>query len=469
MKNKILETIRKYHLISPGDILVAAVSGGPDSMAMLHVIGQLTRDWGVKIHVAHFNHMFRGKEAEEEAHFVSLSAREMGLDCTVETVDVPAYLEKNNLSPEEGARNLRYDFLRRVAFTQKADFIMTAHHANDQAETVLLHLLRGAGPEGLAAISPREGNLIRPMLAVTKEEIINYCRENNLAYRLDPTNNQDIYTRNQIRLNLIPALRQFNPRIVSALAKTADICREDHDLLKEITQEALKKINVSFQDQKVMLDKQEFASFHPALKRRVIRQIIDDFTGFQGYLSFAHTDEILALKPGKELCLPGPIYAKNAQGQLIFSKVKESRERIKNVAPLRLNVPGNTYVPELNIKVDIEIVDSADLAAAPLSKGKYVQYFNQKILGGELWVRNRLPGDRFRPKGMRGTKKLKDFMIDEKIPLRERREIPLILAGNEIIWLVGYRTGEAAKISVQDEKIVIIKVERHVQGINTKV
>ncbi|MGI6684347.1 MAG: tRNA lysidine(34) synthetase TilS, partial [Bacillota bacterium] len=149
------------------------------------------------IHVAHFNHMFRGAEAEEEALFVENIAFAMGLECTVETHDVPRYLKETGLSPEEGARYLRYDFLNRVAKSINADVISTAHHANDQAETVLLHLLRGAGPEGLAAISPREGMLIRPMLGITKEEILAYCQKNNLEYRWDSSNNESIYTRNR--------------------------------------------------------------------------------------------------------------------------------------------------------------------------------------------------------------------------------------------------------------------------------
>lgn len=458
MKKKILETIKEYSLISPGNTLIAAVSGGPDSMAMLHVIRQLTWDWGVRIHVAHFNHMFRGKEAEEEASFVAITAQHMGLDCTVEAYDVPLYLKETGLSPEEGARSLRYDFLQRVADKLNGDFIMTAHHANDQAETVLLHLLRGTGPEGLAAISPREGNLIRPLLGITKEEIIAYCRENSLAYRLDPSNNEGIYTRNKVRLSLIPYLKQFNPQIVHSLAKTADICRGENDLLNKATRSAMDKLTIFSDEQQVTVNHKEMKTFHPAIQRRLIRQVLDDFTGTQGYLSFDHTEEILRLKSGKEVCLPGPIYARRERVNLVFSKTKRPDKQFNSIAPVCLQVPGITCVPELNIKVIVEIVDWPD---ARFSKERNAQVFNLRILEQAIGVRNRCPGDRFRPKGMKGSKKLKDFLIDEKISVEEREEIPLIFSGDEIIWVVGYRTGEETGVSPEDQKAVMIIVKSY--------
>lgn len=458
MKKKVLATIKEYNLISPGNTLIAAVSGGPDSMAMLYVIRQLTWDWGVKIHIAHFNHMLRGKEADEEAAFVARTAQQMGLDYTVEACNVPLYLKETRLSPEEGARSLRYNFLHRVAEKFKGDCIMTAHHANDQAETVLLHLLRGAGPEGLAAISPQEGNLIRPMLGVTKEEIIVYCQEHNLEYRLDPSNNKEIYTRNKVRLSLIPYLKQFNPQIVHSLVKTADICRGENDFLNKITRSAINKITIVSDKQKVCMNYAVIKTFHPAVQRRLIRQVLDDFTGIQGYLGYDHTDEMLNLKCGKEKCLPGSIYAWREGTNLIFSKEKRLIEQFKSILPVCLQVPGTTCIPELNVKVVVEIVDWPD---SRFPSKKYVKAFNLRILDQPIIIRNRCPGDRFRPQGMKGRKKLKDFFIDEKVAAEERDSIPLILSGEEIIWVVGYRTGEETKVSSNDQKAVVIMVKSY--------
>jgi tRNA(Ile)-lysidine synthase len=421
MKKKMIHAIKKYRLISPGNTLIAAVSGGPDSIAMLHALLELLRDWGVEIHVAHFNHMFRGAESDEEASFVAKKACEMGLKCTVETCDVPLYLKKTGVSPEEGARTLRYDFLQRVAQNLRADAIVTAHHANDQAETLLLHLLRGAGPEGLASISPREGNLIRPMLGVTKAEIMTYCRENNLEYRWDSSNNESIYTRNQVRLHLIPFLEQYNPRIVEALVRTADICRWENEFLHDFTRAVKEQLNIVTDRDQVSMDYSKVKAFHPALQRRLIRQAADDFTGKQGYLSFDHTEEILGLKPGKRISLPGPIYVRLEGGKLIFSRKKASCQKQKSVDPVPLNVPGITYVPELDIQVSVRTTDWPDPC---FPKEKYTRAFKMKVLKHTLFIRNRYPGDRFRPKGMKGRKKLKIFLLTRKYRLKTGRGYP---------------------------------------------
>lgn len=460
MRKCIMEGIKKYKLIFPGNTLIAAVSGGPDSIAMLHVIRQLTADWRVSIHVAHFNHMFRGKEAEEEASFVAATAGQMGLGCTVEAFDVPSYLKKTGLSPEEGARERRYQFLHRVARDRKADFIMTAHHANDQAETVLLHLLRGTGPEGLAAIAPREGNLIRPMLSVTKEAIMAYCREHHLAYRLDPTNNEGVYTRNKIRLDLLPYLERFNPRIVQSLVRTADICRWENDFFSEITRWAMENIDIITDDMQVSVDRSRLDLFHPAVQRRLIRQVLDDYTGVQGFLSFDHTEALMDLKSGKEVCLPGSLYGRQEGGRLIVGREKASRNQQHFFPPVPLQVPGVTRIPDLGLEVRVEIVNWPDCR---FSKEKYAQAFHSRILDQPLFLRNRCPGDRFRPKGMKGRKKLKDFFIDKKINWAIRDQIPLILAGKEIIWVVGHRTGEDTGVGAEDDKAVVVIVKSYLE------
>jgi tRNA(Ile)-lysidine synthase len=445
-------------LVLPGDVLIAAVSGGPDSMAMLHVLREILKEWGIKIHVAHFNHMFRGAESEEEASFVAKRAAQMGLDCTVETCDVPLYLKETGLSPEEGARTLRYDFLRRVAKSLNANAICTAHHANDQAETVLLHLLRGAGPEGLAAISPREGNLVRPMLEVSKEEILAYCAENNLEYCWDSSNNESIYTRNRIRLHLIPYLKQFNPRIVETLVRTADICRQENDLLQELARAAKDQIDIEAGSQQVRMNYAKIKLFHPALQRRLVRLVADEFTGRQGYLSFDHTEEVLRLKPGKVISLPGPLYAGQIGRKLVFSKKKLSFQMFRFVDPVPLSVPGITYLPALSLEIEVKITQWPDPSYV---KDRYSCAFKTNVLGQPLFVRNRARGDRFQPKGMPGEKKLKDFFIDEKILSTERDRIPIILSGDKIIWVVGYRTVEGTEVSSHDKQAVVISVKKY--------
>ncbi|ATW27016.1 tRNA lysidine(34) synthetase TilS [Candidatus Formimonas warabiya] len=458
MEKLVLKTIKKYGLILPGQILVAAVSGGPDSVAMLHLIRKLTVSWGVKIHVAHLNHMFRGAQSEEEACFVAGMAQEMGLDCTVESFDVPSYISRTGLSPEEGARNIRYSFLQRIAQACKADAVMTAHHANDQAETVLLHLIRGAGPEGLAAISPREGNLIRPLLETGREEILHYCREKRLAYRMDPSNEEDVYQRNKVRLDLIPRLKKLNPQIINALTRTANICRSENQLVQEITEEAMGQVELVRQERGATLDLNRLDQFHLAIRRRLIRKIVDDFTHAPGSLSFDHTEDILNLRPGKEICLPGRLYARKEKGRLIFSRCPNfPQEDFDFFTPVPLRVPGITRIPQLNISLETEVIPWPE---PHYVKNKNSAAFHLNVLDGQLFVRGRLPGDRFQPKGLSGTKKLKDFFIDEKIPHEQRKAVPLVISGDKIIWVVGYRTGEQTEATPLNEKALWIKVKK---------
>ncbi|MEN3005806.1 tRNA lysidine(34) synthetase TilS [Dehalobacterium formicoaceticum] len=457
IKRKILTAIEKYHLIAPGNTLVLAVSGGPDSMALLHILGQIAVEWQLKLHAAHLNHMMRGTQGEEEAAFVAAKAQEMGFPCRVARVDVPRYLQETGLSPEEGARILRYQFLHRAAQETQADGIVTAHHGDDQAETVLLHLLRGTGPEGLAAMSPREGALIRPMLGIAKEEILAYCREQGIAYCLDPTNQEEIYTRNRIRLGLIPRLKQFNPRIIPSLVKTADILREENDLLQELTRSAGEKIKVLLGPGERGMDFDQMKSFHPAIQRRLIRQMMDDFAGSQGALTFDHTEALLSLAPGQELFLPGPIYAYREGSTLIFSPEKRKAPAAPVLAPVELTAPGTTYLPRLARAVTVSLISWPETGLTP---DRETQVFSSDILQETLTIRNRRGGDYFYPRGMRGKKKIKDFFIDEKIPQSQRATVPLLLAGDQIVWVAGYRRSRLFEAGRDDHKAVLVRLKK---------
>jgi tRNA(Ile)-lysidine synthase len=459
MKKKILSAVKKYHLFAPGATLLLAVSGGPDSMALLHIMGEIALPHNLKLHVAHLNHMMRGAQSDEEESFVADQARKMGLPCTVSREDVPGYLQKTDLSPEEGARILRYQFLQRTAEEIRADFIVTAHHGDDQAETVLLHLLRGAGSEGLAAMAPQEGILIRPMLGVFKEEILDFCREHEIPFCLDATNEEKIYTRNRIRLDLIPHLKQFNPRIVASLVKLADICREENDLLEKMTRSAGAKITLTLDQDQRGINFQQLISFHPALQRRLIRQMTDDFTQKQGTLTFDHTEALIGLGPGQELSLPGGIYGRREDHALILSRKK----KIKTVPaappmdPVALVVPGTTYVPGLSLGVTVSIISWPD---ATFARDCNTQVFGHDILKETLTVRNRRAGDYFYPWGMKGKKKIKNYFIDEKIPIDLRDDVPLILAGDKIVWVAGCRRSRLFEVNPQDRTAVLIRTKK---------
>lgn len=458
MEKQVLKTIKKYDLISPGDVVIAAVSGGPDSVAMLHILHSLSFKWGIKIHVAHLNHMFRGEQAAEEALFVQNLARNLGLSYTVEAFDVPSYIKETGSSPQEAAREVRYKFLRRIARELGAKGIITGHHADDQAETVLLHLLRGSGPEGLAAISPKEGDLIRPLLEVTKENILQYCHEKSLQYRLDPSNEKTNYQRNKVRLSLIPILKEYNPKIVDALVRTAEICRRDNDFLHEATARALENLGLNALENEARIEVKTFKSLHPSLQRRVLRAVFDQMAQTKGGLGHYHTEEILGLSTGKEIPLPHKLYARREFDVLLITSRSMNEEReITELQLLDFPVPGSIKIPQLGIRLEAQIKSWPD---KNFKSSDYVAAFNLDVLKEPLSVRTRREGDRFKPAGLKGTKKLKDYFIDEKVPQYMRDKIPLLLSGDEIIWVVGYRAGHRVKISPKDKKALVITGEK---------
>lgn len=460
MEKRVIRYIEKYRLFAPGERIVAAVSGGPDSIAMLYILLNLRRNWGIQIHLAHLNHMFRGEESQEEAEFVNRLAAKLGVTGTVENINVPAYIKKTGLSPEDAARRVRYSFLRKVAKEQKASVIATAHHANDQAETVLLHLLRGSGPEGLAAMAPREGDLVRPLLEVSREEIIKYCLDNRLEYRLDSSNQDQCYLRNKVRLKLVPGLKELNPQIVATLARTADICRLENDFLNQLVEEALVQVLINRTDGEAIVDLNRLLLFHPAIRRRAVRKLVDSFTRQIGVLSYRHTEMLLELSTGKKIFLPGGLSARRDYNRLTicFQNDKLSRDKkAKEAVPVPLTVPGKVTIPDFNIEVKAEIGLWPEERA---EEGELRALFKPEILTDDLWIRARKAGDRFQPQGLMGTKKLKDFFIDEKIPRTVRDKIPLLVSGTKIIWIIGYRIAEGVSVTGRDKKALIIKVKK---------
>jgi tRNA(Ile)-lysidine synthase len=342
--------------------------------------------------------------------------------------------------------------LRGLARDIGANGILTAHHADDQAETILLHLIRGTGLEGVAAISPKEGGLCRPLLEVTKDDIISYCGINQLEYRIDSSNKETNYLRNKIRLCLVPQLKEYNPRVVEALARTADICRADNEYLENLTCEYLK--DLGFGKEK-SINFQKLKLLHPALQRRVVRRAFEEISGQQGGLSYHQTGKVLNLTTGKEISLPGRIYARRDYDRLIFSFFS-SGNRVTEIEPVKLKIPGQVQIPAIGLIVQAEIRNWPD---ERFIQTKHSAVFNIAILKNSLFIRTRRKGDRFQPKGLQGTKKLKDFFIDEKVPREERDRIPLLVSGEQIVWVVGQRLSRHFLVTKDDKRAVVIKVK----------
>ncbi|HBT20668.1 MAG TPA: tRNA lysidine(34) synthetase TilS [Peptococcaceae bacterium] len=363
---KVKKTIEKFKLLNKGEKVLLGVSGGADSIALTHVMHRLKGEYDISLHIAHLNHMLRGEEAERDAQFVSAFAEKMGIDCTVGYADVALLAEREKLSLEEAARKARYEFLTGTAEKIGASKIAVGHHADDRAETLLLHLLRGTGPEGLEGIRPKYKNIIRPLIKVTREEIEIYCSEHNLSFVWDSTNEEVIFTRNKIRHQLLPMLKDYNPNIIEALNRTAEILLFENEYMDVETRKVFKEAVISEKDgQKLKLRLEKFLPLHTALQRRLIRYCYTLITGIEEGLEYKHVERVREFifegSTGKKIDLPGGAAAYKTYGSVVFFKENFDLNREGVKYHRKIAVPGTTVIPEAGAVIKTEILSAEEV------------------------------------------------------------------------------------------------------------
>ncbi|MDI6870874.1 MAG: tRNA lysidine(34) synthetase TilS [Bacillota bacterium] len=486
---QVRRTIERHRMLASGDRVVVAVSGGPDSVALAHLLWRLAGEYSLSLHVAHLNHQFRGEESEAEARLVAELAAGWGLPCTVEAVDVPAYLALHGGSAEAVARRLRYAFLERVARAADASRIALGHQADDLAETVLMNLLRGAGPRGLSGIPPvRAGRYIRPLLETGRGEILAYLEAEGLPYRLDSSNASPVFFRNRVRHQLLPYLeREFAPNLRAILARTADILRAEDEYLEGVAahlRTALMTARRGKGSATVLdgftYDCADLAGLPPALLRRLVRQVWaelageaaeaeEDFPG-EGRLSYERVEAVVALvregRTGARLELPGGVTVRRRYTQLLWERCPPGQAEPVPVPPVELKVPGETLIPATGLILEVEeraVTDAAEaarLVEEVKAAGPFSAALDADRLEPPLVARRRRPGDRFRPLGAPGEKKLKDYLIDAKIPAEERKNLVLVAdrQGRRPVWLVGDRPAEAVKVTGATRRVLLLRV-----------
>lgn len=487
---KVRKTIFRYKMLASEDRVVVGVSGGPDSVAMLSLLVTLKEELSLHLHVAHLNHMLRGKEADEDALYVGELSKSFGLPLSEDRRDVSALAEKNGLSLQEAGRQARYEFFQAVSHEVKANKIAVAQTMNDQAETMLLWILRGCGLKGLTGIPfmrsypepvSEDGLfIIRPLLEVSRDEVMDYLQDVGLKGRFDSSNKKSAYLRNKIRSKLIPLLATYNPHIEHNLSRMAAVLKEDEDYLTRVTDEAFSSLSPvcvpeagtgrEVKNWRIMIDAGKLGELHPALQRRVLRKAIAVLKGDLRRVSNEHIDEMLHIamadSPG-ETCLPHRIIGRQAYGKLIILKdeestlpVREARTQTgkKNEYAYSLPIPGEVKIDEVKMGIKSSLVSPFRGKLKDFGS-RQVAYFDYVKLHFPLTIRNRRQGDIFCPLGTGGKKKIKDFFIDRKIPLLEREQAPLLLSGNEIIWVINHQQSEIGKITGKTKKMLRVEVD----------
>lgn len=464
LQEKVAGLIKEYKLLIPGMRVVVGVSGGADSIALLHALKVLSRPLSLQLQVAHLNHLLR-QEAGEDAAFVQQFARELGIPVTVGYARVAHLAELHKMGIEEAGRWARYRFLYHVAERTGAHRIAVAHHAGDQVETVLLNILRGAGPAGLSGMPVKSGLVIRPLLNVTREEIEEYCGAHLLGWRTDASNLTTDYQRNRIRVELLPYLkRYFNPGVDRVFLNLAGIMEAENSFLDLLTERILRRIQLGDGKGGVILPLREFCSLPLAVRRRLLRAAIRKIDGSLRDLGYRHVEDSLAFleqaAPGKEIHLPRGLRIKKSYDTFWIAERIPSFPQGGGVE-VPLQVPGETLVPGLGFVFQAEIWpwESFQKGFSDCFSNYQVCYDYDKIKL-PLFVRTRRAGDRIRPFGLQGTKKLKKLFGELKIPPEERDWIPLVTSSREIYWVVGHRRSDAAQLSPATRRILVLRAQK---------
>ena len=487
LETKVIGFVQQHSLISPQEIVVVGVSGGADSVCLLHVLAKWQKELDIKLHVAHLNHQLLGVESEADAKYVSNLAGSLGIPVTIDMQDVAAYRTEKKCSIEEAARELRYAFLAKVARKVGANRIATGHTKDDHVETILMHILRGTGITGLCGLAPcspmaydrqgmldtsqRRSNLlvIRPLLDITREETMTYCQESQLDPRIDSSNLSLSFYRNRLRLQLLPLLRQYNPSVEQALLRLADIAKEDKAFIEQQASELWD--GVARQENKAIhLNRKQTANLPVALQRQLLRTAVARVAGDTRDIEANHIEAVRSLlnKPvGKRIYLPHGLICYGEYDELVIAGIAQQSQLTPSCPfpPLRgefpLKLPGDTLSPGWKVRASIV----RDKAASPSLRdvltpseepcpSNLLADFDLHKTGTELFVRHRRPGDKFQPLGMNVPKKLQEFMVDAKIPLSWRGHVPIVCSPQQIIWVLGWRIDDRVKITEATKEIL---------------
>lgn len=457
--NLVRDTIRKYDLLTPGDKVVVGVSGGPDSVALINILNLLREEWDISLIVAHFNHGLRGDESDRDATFVKSLAETLALPYKLEKGDVSSYKKQTKLSMEEASRILRYRFLEATLEEEGAQKIALGHTADDQAEEILMRIFRGSGRLGLCGIPPVRNNVfIRPLIEVSRVEIERFLEERGLSYVIDSSNRDRRYLRNKIRLDLIPFLEKtYAPGLRQNLVQLSSILREEEDYLQAVIAQEFSKISKYHGPEKVIIDGAQFLDVHKALRPRMIRKAIETVNGKLRSIGFRHILAVLKLSsqqhPSKMLNLPGGLIVRRAYKDIIIEK--EMKEQIQFSYPVLDLAPVS--IKEVNKMISFKMMEYNE--GTHIETDKNVAYLDYHRLSFPLTVRNIRPGDRFRPLGMKGFRKVKDFFIDCKVSRNVRKSIPILVEGDQIAWIVGLRIDDRVKITEVTKKVLRVEAK----------
>ena len=460
---EVLKTIGRYRLLERGDRIVLGVSGGVDSMVLLHLLNTLREEFSLSFIVAHVNHGLRPDESKREAELVEKESTRLGLPFEYGQFDVKEFSQTAGLSLQDAARRIRFHFFKTLLLRYGAQKIALGHNADDQVETILLRLFRGSGLKGLKGMLPiREKRMIRPLLETWRKEIESYAIENKVPYLIDSSNLKKDYSRNRLRLDLIPLIeKEYQPNFKELALRTSAFLREEDDYLEREAEGAYHRL-IREEKEAISFKFSDFQSLHKVIQWRVIQRMLG-----RVYREEAEDEEAwFAIDPVcQKLRHPSSSFLTELPHGVCLEKrydrVMLKKGKVKLVSPfeVELLVPGRTLIKEIEREVWVEEMDGKP-RPEDLPQSPEIAFLDYQKIQFPLRMRNFRPGDRFQPLGVGGEQKLKEFFIDHKLPRFERPEVPLLISGERVVWVVGHRISEQVKVTEETKKILRVEVRR---------
>lgn len=459
---KVKETIKKYEMLKGNEKIIVGVSGGADSICLLHVLMKLRLEYHLKLLIAHLNHGLREEESLRDEAFIRKLGEQFQLPTIIMRVNPEEFKNVKGISIQEKARQLRYNFFYEILKKEQGDKIALGHNADDQAETLLLWLIRGTGTKGLSGIPPvRENIFIRPLIEVERSKIEQFLKQMGIEYLQDSSNVDKRYLRNRIRLELIPNLKKnYNPKIVSTLNQTANIIRLEDEFLDKYCEKCINDCLIKKYDNSIILNVVKLQLFPLPIQLRLLRKIISSIKGNLTQIRYVHIFSIIKLlkNTGSNniLNLPGGIQVVKEYDRLVVSRGKQTKP---NFIYYFNHIPNYVKINEINKVIRFSLLNREDARNIFFNHDKNIAYLDYKKVIFPIIIRQYQSGDRFSPIGMTGNKKVREFFIDKKIPISERLRIPILVFNTRIAWIIGYIVDRELAADKNTERILKVIYE----------
>ncbi len=456
MRNKVRNFIEEHHMVEEGDCVLAAVSGGADSLCLLLTLLELHKELGIRLCAVHVEHGIRGRESLEDAEFVEKFCEKRQIPCRIYHCDAKGYARSKKLSLEEGARELRYRYFEQAAGEFGADKIAVAHNQNDCAETMLFHLARGAGLKGLCGIPAVRGQIIRPLLCVTRREIEHDLAQKNQSYRTDQTNGEILYTRNKIRHQALPVLCEINPGAVVHMHQSAAFVSEAAELIEELSEQAAKAYICEQAGGICIL--RELLNEKPVVFREALRKALVKAAGSSRDISRVHVEnlqDLFDLQSGRSVSFPGNVEAVRIyEGVLLRTREKQERN---HTLEWEISDNGRLCISPYGYEIHTRIWNKIP-QKEEIPQNRYTKWMDYDRIKGTMRIRTRREHDFLVIDAQGRRKKLKKYFVDEKVPGYQRDQTLLLADDTHILWVLGYRISEDVKVTEHTRRVLEIRV-----------